>query len=65
MYAQNFIKTCDRLCGLELEFLKGGLMGINFHGKNVLVKVSHLGIEESFIKDIANTKDFAKQCNSW
>lgn len=54
MYARNFIKTCERLWDLELEFLKGGLMGINFQGKNVLVRVSHLGVEENFIIDITN-----------
>ena len=45
MYARNFIKTCERILGLELEFLRGGHMGINFQGKHVLVRVSHIGIE--------------------
>ena len=30
MYARNFIKTCERILDLELEFLRGGLMGIHF-----------------------------------
>ena len=33
IYARNFIKTVQRLCGFELEFLPGGYFGIDFHGK--------------------------------
>jgi len=50
MYAQNFFKTCSRLCGYELEFLKGGHFGINFHGKHVMIRVSHIGIERQFLE---------------
>jgi len=58
MYARNFFKTCNRLLGFELEFLRGGYFGINFHGKNVMIRVSHIGIEESFIQELTLSKKF-------
>lgn len=45
-YASNFIKTCQRVCNLELEFLKGGSFGINFNGNNVRIRVAHAGVDE-------------------
>jgi trehalose-6-phosphate synthase len=59
MYARNFFKTVNRLLGYELEFLRGGSFGINFHGKIVMMRVSHTGIEESFIKELTSTKKFS------
>ena len=47
-YARNFLMTCHRLLGLEYEFSRGGYLGINFHGKNIMVRVSHIGIEDSY-----------------
>jgi trehalose 6-phosphate synthase/phosphatase len=58
MYASNFFKTCNRVCGFEIEFRRGGFLGINFHGKHVMIRVSHIGIEESFIEELINTKKF-------
>jgi trehalose 6-phosphate synthase/phosphatase len=59
MYARNFFKTVNRLLGYELEFLRGGSFGINFHGKIVMIRVSHIGIEESFLKELTSTKKFS------
>ena len=58
MYAENFFKTCQRLCGFELEFLRGGFFAINFHGKHVMIRVSHIGIEQSFIDEMTKSKPF-------
>ena len=59
MYAQNFFKTCSRLCGYELEFLKGGHFGINFHGKHVMIRVSHIGIERQFLEKLHKSRKFS------
>lgn len=59
-YASNFIKTCQRVCNLELEFLKGGNFGINFHGNNVRIRVAHAGVDEQFMKDLIQTQIFRK-----
>ena len=50
IYARNFFKTCNRLCGLDIEFRRGGYLGINFHGKHIMIRISHIGIEESFVE---------------
>jgi hypothetical protein len=44
-YARNFLMTCHRLLNLEYEFSRGGYLGINNHGKNVMVRVSHVGFD--------------------
>lgn len=58
MYANNFIKTVQRSLGLELEYFRGGLMGINFNNKNVIIRVSHIGIEEGFIEELMKERNF-------
>ena len=58
MYARNFFKTCNRICGFEIEFRRGGFLGINFHGKHVMIRVSHIGIEERFIEELIGSKKY-------
>ena len=58
MYARNFFKTVNRLLGFDLEFMRGGSFGINFHGKIVMIRVSHIGIEEPFLKELTTSKRF-------
>ena len=58
MYARNFFKTCSRMLGFEIEFRKGGYIGVNFHGKNVMIRVSHIGIEEPFIEELVSSEKF-------
>jgi trehalose-6-phosphate synthase len=65
MYAENFFKTCQRLCGFELEFLRGGFFAINFHGKHVMIRVSHIGIEPSFIEELTHSKPFLMYKNKF
>lgn len=38
-------------------------MGINFHGKHVMIRVSHVGIEESFLEQIMVAKEFRSMKN--
>lgn len=58
MFARNFFKSCNRICGFEIEFRRGGILGINFHGKHVMIRVSHIGIEESFLEELIASKKF-------
>jgi trehalose 6-phosphate synthase/phosphatase len=60
-YARNFFKTCHRLLGLEYEFSRGGFLGINFHGKNVMIRVNHIGIDENFLEEIMKSKAYRKE----
>jgi hypothetical protein len=46
--------------GLDYEFSRGGYLGINFHGKNVMLRVSHIGIDEDQIDEIVRSKTYKK-----
>ena len=49
-YARQFTVGCRRILGLKNEFEKGGKMKILSHGRQVYIKVSHIGIDFSDIK---------------
>lgn len=51
-YARNFLNTCNRLFNLALDYSNGGFISVNYHGRIVGVRVSHIGIDEEFIKHI-------------
>ena len=57
-YARNFLMTCHRLLGLEYEFSRGGYLGINNHGKNVMVRVSHVGIDSAYFDHLFHTRQY-------
>lgn len=40
-YARNFIVSCKRIYGLEPAFRTGGFMGLDWNGRNIMIKVSH------------------------
>ena len=40
-YARNFIVSCKRIYGLEPSFRTGGFMGLDWNGRNIMIKVSH------------------------
>jgi len=57
-FARNFFKSCNSICGFEIEFRRGGYLGVIFHGKHVMIRVAHIGIEESFIEELLRNKKF-------
>mmetsp|Transcript_40690 Transcript_40690/g.39292 ORF Transcript_40690/g.39292 Transcript_40690/m.39292 type:complete len:167 (+) Transcript_40690:1053-1553(+) len=57
-YARNFFKSCHRLLGLEYEFRMGGYLCINFHGKNVVIRVSHVGVDQEFVEELMKSKKY-------
>eukprot|EP00347_Sterkiella_histriomuscorum_P002755 403366928 len=60
-HARNFLMTCHRMLGLEYEFLRGGYLAINNHGKHVMIRVSHIGIDPDFFEEILKSKNYRKQ----
>ena len=60
-YARNFLMTAHRMLGLEYEFIRGGYLAINNHGKNVMIRVSHIGIDEDFFENLLKSKNYRKQ----
>ena len=45
-YARNFYTTCRRVLGLNHEFKKGGFLCIQCFGRKVMLRISHIGIQE-------------------
>jgi len=40
-------------------------MSVSYHGRIVMVRVSHIGIDEDFIKQIMNSQTFKRQVESF
>jgi len=57
-HARNFMVCTHRLMGLDYEFRPGGYLGIKYHGKIVMVRVRHIGIEESLISNIMKEEKY-------
>ena len=58
--ARNFILTCHRLLWLQYEFSRGGYLCVNFHGKNIMIRVSHIGIDDSYFQELFRSRTFKK-----
>lgn len=54
-YARNFITCCKRILGVENECISGGLLGLKLYGRNLMIRVRHLGVESSQIMDVAKS----------
>jgi trehalose 6-phosphate synthase/phosphatase len=44
-HARHFLNAAKRILGLDYESMVGGLIGVHFHGKTVLVTISNVSIE--------------------
>jgi trehalose 6-phosphate synthase/phosphatase len=44
-HARHFLNAAKRILGLNYESLEGGLIGVNFLGRTVLVSMSNVSIE--------------------
>ena len=48
-HARHFLNAAKRILGLNYESLVGGLIGVNFMGKTVLVSMSNVSIEPRMV----------------
>jgi trehalose 6-phosphate synthase/phosphatase len=48
-HARHFLNAAKRILGLNYESLEGGLIGVNFAGKTVLVSMSNVSIEPKMV----------------
>ena len=44
-YARHFLTCCKRMLGLQFDFHPGGFIRVRDHKRDVLVQVSHVGIQ--------------------
>jgi trehalose 6-phosphate synthase/phosphatase len=57
-HARHFLTACQRLCGLSHQSNRGNL-GVNVNGRNVMVSVSHVGVERRLLKQAAQSPEAA------
>ena len=55
-HARHFLTACQRLCGFAHQS-KQGTLGVNVNGRNVMVSVSHIGIERKHLKQTAESEE--------
>lgn len=44
-YARNFYTAVTRMLDVRQQFRQGGILGIEYHGRFVPLRVSHIGVD--------------------
>lgn len=57
-YARNFMAVCQKLLKLEVHVKKGGFILVEYHGRNVSLKVNHVGINMEDVQIMIKSQDF-------
>ena len=57
-YARHFLASCKRLLGIEHHFSRGGYLLLDYHGRNVMIRIGHLGIEPSVIQKTLDSEEY-------
>jgi trehalose 6-phosphate synthase/phosphatase len=55
-YARNFYTAVTRMLDVRQQFRQGGILGIEYHGRFVPLRVSHIGVDLNGIEKIINDK---------
>jgi trehalose 6-phosphate synthase/phosphatase len=55
-YARNFYTAVTRMLDVRSQFRQGGILGIEYHGRFVPLRVSHIGVDLNGIEKIINDK---------
>lgn len=51
-HARHFLNACKRFLGLTYQSRRGGNLGVDYRGRNVMITISHVGIENKTIRDV-------------
>lgn len=51
-HARHFLNACKRFLGLTYQSRRGGNLGVDYRGRNVVITISHVGIENRAIRDV-------------
>jgi len=60
-YARHFFTSCQRLLGLEAESRRGGMIGIIYKGRDVIIRVGHIGLSKDFTETSMKNKEFQSE----
>ena len=58
-YARHFLTCCRRLLGLEFEFKRGGLIGVDYCSRDVRVRVGHTCLQFDFTMQLIRNPEVA------
>ncbi|DAZ96236.1 TPA: hypothetical protein N0F65_012598 [Lagenidium giganteum] len=50
-HARHFLNACKRFLGLTYQSRRGGNLGVDYRGRNVVITISHVGIENVAIRE--------------
>lgn len=53
-HARHFLNACKRFLGLTYQSRRGGNLGVDYRGRNVVITISHVGIETTLIRKALN-----------
>ncbi|TDH72885.1 hypothetical protein CCR75_009457 [Bremia lactucae] len=53
-HARHFLNACKRFLGLTYQSRRGGNLGVDYRGRNVVITISHVGIETTLIREVLN-----------
>ncbi|KAI9998641.1 hypothetical protein PInf_003223 [Phytophthora infestans] len=53
-HARHFLNACKRFLGLSYQSRRGGNLGVDYRGRNVVITISHVGIETTLIREVLN-----------
>ena len=57
-YARHFLASCKRLLGIDHHFSRGGYLLLDYYGRNIMIRVGHLGIEPAVITKALETEEY-------
>ncbi|TDH65975.1 hypothetical protein CCR75_001825 [Bremia lactucae] len=52
-HARHFLTSCRRILGLKYSTQPGGYIGVEYNGRMVMLTISHIGIEPTFMNRIS------------
>lgn len=64
-FARNFLTSCKRILGLYYEVKYRGYMILNYLGRQIIIRVHHVGIDTNFINSLLHdeNKHFVSEMN--
>jgi trehalose 6-phosphate synthase/phosphatase len=63
-YARHFLASCKRLLGIDHHFSRGGYLLLDYYGRNVMIRIGHLGIEPSVVQKTLESKEYLETLES-
>ena len=57
-YARHFLASCKRLLGIDHHFSRGGYLLLDYYGRNIMIRIGHLGIQPSVIQKVLESEQY-------